>query len=109
MLKVCNIDINHSEKVYKQINEFVKILRHKFNIEKIYLYGSLAINELHEGSDIDLIVVGDFVGKIPQRIGEIMKLTDLPIEPLVYTPMEFQKLKKSSSFIKQVIKTGKVL
>jgi len=109
MLKVCNIDIDDTKKIYKEIDEFVDKLRHKFHIYEIYLYGSFATGEIHEGSDIDLVIVGDFKGRIFDRIGEVIKLTDLPIEPLVYTKEEFQRMRKSSSFLQEVIRTGKKL
>ena len=109
MLKVCNIDIEQREKIYKRLKQFVRKLRQKFLIQEIYLFGSGARGELHEGSDIDLMIVGDFKGKMPERIGQVLKLTDLPIEPLVYTPQEFERFKVNNSFIKRIIRTGKKL
>lgn len=47
--------------------------------------------DFHEGSDIDFIMVGEFEGKMPQRIHKILDLTSLPIEPLVYTEAEFEQ------------------
>ncbi len=108
MLKVCNIDIERSEEILEKVKEFARFLKKKFKIQKIYLYGSAVRNELHEGSDIDLVIVGNFKGKMPERIRKILKLTDLPIEPLIYTPQEFQKMAKNRNpFIRHVISTGK--
>ena len=107
MLKLCNIDIKHSKKIYQRLKEFVKKLKKNFEVDRVYLFGSFANEEFHEGSDIDLIIIGDFKGKMFQRIIEVLKLTDLPIEPLVYTKQEFSKLKQTSSFIKQVLKRAK--
>jgi predicted nucleotidyltransferase len=109
MLKVCNIDIEHREEVYEKLRQFVRKLRKKFSIQEIYLFGSAARGELHEGSDLDVMSVGDFQGRIFKRIGEVLKITDLPIEPLVYTPQEFEKLKSGNAFIKSILKTGKRL
>ncbi len=109
MPKLCNIDIGHCKEVYERLNKFVQKLKKKFSIEEIYLYGSFANRQIHEGSDIDLVIVGDFKGKIFERIEKILELTDLPVEPLVYTPEEFQRMKKSNPFITEVIKTGKKL
>ncbi|MCM8779129.1 MAG: nucleotidyltransferase domain-containing protein [Candidatus Omnitrophica bacterium] len=78
-------------------------LRKDFSIERIYLYGSFAKGEIHEGSDIDLIIVGNFKGSMFERIKQIIALTDLPIEPLVYTPEEFSRMCKDNPFIKGVI------
>lgn len=109
MPKLCNIDIDHSQKIYKELDRFIKKLKDKFLIYEIYLYGSFATGNIHEGSDIDLIIVGDFKGKIFKRIEEIIKLTDLPVEPLVYNLKEFNRMKESSSFLKKVMKEGKRL
>ncbi|MGA1844572.1 MAG: nucleotidyltransferase domain-containing protein [bacterium] len=109
MPKLCNIDIDRSQKVYKELAGFIKKLRHRFTIHEIYLYGSFASGDIHEGSDIDLIIIGDFKGKMFQRIEQIISLTDLPIEPLVYTLEEFNRMKRTSSFLKKVIREGKRL
>lgn len=109
MRKVCNINIENSEKVYKNLRRFIEKLKRLYLISDIYVYGSFASGEIHEGSDIDLLIVGDFEGRMFDRIGKILELTDLPIEPLVYTPSEFRRLKRESSFIKWVLKKAKRL
>jgi len=58
---------------------------------------------VHEGSDIDLIIVGDFRERFFERIEKILELTDLPVEPLVYTREEFEGMKEDA-FIKEVMK-----
>jgi len=108
MLKVCNINIENRERINTEIKKLAERIKKIFHAE-VYIFGSFAKREIHEGSDIDFIVVGDFKGKMPERIGKILELTDLPIEPFVYTPEEFQRLKKSRPFIKEILKTGKKL
>lgn len=107
MLAVRNINIEHREKIFEELKQFIAKLRRKFSISEIYLFGSFATGEIHEGSDIDLLVVGDFRGKMFERILEITRLTDLPIEPLVYTPEEFDRMKRSSPLVENILKTGK--
>jgi predicted nucleotidyltransferase len=76
-------------------------------VNEVYLYGSFAKGEIHEGSDIDLLIIGDFKERFFERIGKILDLTDLPIEPIVYTPQEFEELKNSQNpFIIEAIKTA---
>ncbi|WP_369017744.1 nucleotidyltransferase domain-containing protein [Thermatribacter velox] len=43
------------KKLIKSVKEFAQKLKALFPIEKIYLYGSVARGEIHEGSDINLI------------------------------------------------------
>lgn len=108
MLKLCRVNIEHSKEIYRKIEELVKELREKFPIKEIYLYGSFAKGEINEGSDIDLVIVGNFKERFIERIGIILDCTDLPIEPLVYTEEEFEELmNKDNSFIKEVLRTGK--
>ena len=107
MSKLCNIDIENSEEIYDKLRKFVKRLRADYEIRDVYLYGSFSHGDIHEGSDIDLLIVGNFNGKFVERISAVLKLTDLPIEPLVYTPEEFDKMKNENNFIKESIENGK--
>jgi predicted nucleotidyltransferase len=108
MPKLCRINIEQREKVFEDINNFAIRLKNKFNC-MVYMFGSFATGEIHEGSDIDLIVVGDFEERFFERIGKIIEMTELPIEPLVYTKEEFEEMKKSNPFIKDILRNAKKL
>ena len=108
MPKLCRIDIKNRKEIYEKIKEFIIEIKHKLPIKFVYLYGSFARNNIHEGSDIDLIIVGDFKEPFLKRIEKVLELTDLPIEPLVYTEREFQQMKdENNPLILEVLKTGK--
>jgi predicted nucleotidyltransferase len=106
--KLCRIDIGKRKEIVKEIERFSRELKDRFNCD-VYLYGSFAKGEIHEGSDIDLIIVGDFKERFFDRIGKILELTDLPIEPLVYTRAEFDKMKRNNLFIEGIFKYAKKL
>jgi len=106
--KLCRINIEDGEKIYEQLKEFAHLLKTKHKVKKVYLYGSFARGDFNEGSDIDLIIVGEFEDKMPQRINKIFNLTSLPIEPLVYTEAEFEQMKERA-FLKEVLATAKEL
>jgi predicted nucleotidyltransferase len=108
MYKLCRINIEDREKIYERLREFAQQLKSKHKVKKVYLYGSFARGDFHEGSDIDLIIVGEFEGKMPKRIGTILDLTLLPVEPLVYTEAEFEQM-KDRAFLKEVLVTAKEL
>lgn len=108
MYKLCRINIEDREKIYEQLKEFAHLLKTKHKVKKVYLYGSFARGDFNEGSDIDLIIVGEFEDKMPQRINKIFNLTSLPIEPLVYTEAEFEQMKERA-FLKEVLATAKEL
>ncbi|MHA1196719.1 MAG: nucleotidyltransferase domain-containing protein [Promethearchaeota archaeon] len=110
MYKLCRIDIENLEEIHKKLNVFINKLKKLFKIQDIYLYGSFYTGKIHEGSDIDLIIVGDFNERFFERIGKILSLTDLPIEPLVYTKQEFEELIRSKNpFILEIIKNSRKL
>ncbi len=108
MHKICRIDLENSDRIHEQLREFARRLKSKHNVKKVYLYGSFATGGVNEASDIDLIIVGDFKGKMPQRIRRIFDLTSLPIEPLVYTEAEFYEM-KGRPFLQEVLATAEEL
>jgi len=108
MYKLRRVNIGDSEKIYEQLSELASILKSKHKAKKVYLYGSFARGDFNEGSDIDLIIVGEFEGKMPQRIKKIFDLTSLPVEPLVYTEAEFEEM-KNRIFLKEVLANAKEL
>lgn len=96
MLKVVRINIEEGEKTYRDLEnkliEFLKRIKARFEIKKALVFGSFTRRELHEGSDIDIILIGNFKGKMHERILSVLHETDLPIEPLCYSEKEFQKM-----------------
>lgn len=85
-------------------------MKEELPVKEVYLHGSFATGRVHEGSDIDLVIVGDFQERFPYRIGRILKMTTLPVEPLCYTPEEFEDMKRRDNlFIKRVLATGRKL
>ena len=74
------------------INAFAEILRSRMDVERIILFGSVARGDFNEGSDVDLLFVGDFTERFPQRPVDIIILTDLPIKPVCYTGEEFAEM-----------------
>ncbi|MHA1369587.1 MAG: nucleotidyltransferase domain-containing protein [Promethearchaeota archaeon] len=110
MHKLVNIDIESREEIYSRLEDFIHVLCRKFDVEQVYLFGSFAKNQVHEGSDIDIIIVGDFKERILDRVGKILDLTDLPIEPLVCNREEFKEMiLQGNPFITEVLKYAKRL
>jgi len=103
MFKLCQINIEKREEIYEELMIFVKKLCSVYTIHHVFLFGSVAQDDLHEGSDIDLIVVGEFKERFFQRIADVLALTSLSIEPLVYTKEEFEEMKEEP-FIQDVLR-----
>lgn len=91
------------------IAEFKKALvKQGIKTERIILFGSQARGTAGEYSDIDLVVISndfqnlDFMQRcelLGRAIAEIME----PIEPLAYTPGEFDLQKQKASFLHEVL------
>lgn len=111
MHKICNIDIEHSEKVFKKIEKYKQRVIKKLNPKAIILFGSFTRNDINEGSDVDIVVIADFKEKFLDRIKILLDLnTGLPLEPIGYTPDEFNEMRiNGNSFILKIIEESKLL
>lgn len=95
--------------IKKIISEFKKALaRQGIKTERIILFGSQAQGTAGEYSDIDLVVISssfkdlNFMQRcelLGRAIAEIME----PIEPLAYTPEEFDMQKRKTNFLHEVL------
>ena len=97
----------------EELNRIVEVLKRNFDPEKILLFGSLADGNIHEWSDIDLVIVKK-TGKRPlDRILEASRLINptIGIDLLfIYTPEEFDtSVKEKFSFLTTIARKGKVL
>ena len=108
MYKLCRVNVDDREQIYERLNRFAHELKTNHGVSRVYLYGSFARGDFNEGSDIDLIIVGEFEGRMHQRIGEILDLTSLPVEPLVYTEEEFEQM-RDRPFLQGVLATAREL
>ena len=91
MSVVCSIDPRSREELLQRLRELASRLRDELGVEEVYLFGSLARGEQHQGSDIDLLVVGDLPGRVFDRIGLVLERTDLPVEPIVVSRASLEK------------------
>lgn len=102
---------NTNKRIKKWLDNFKKKLIKKYDPEKIILFGSRARGESLIESDIDLIIVSEKFKNIkwPIRLGKVAELWEgtIAIEPLCYTPEEFEKKKKQIGIVQQAIKEGK--
>ncbi|MBI3027508.1 nucleotidyltransferase domain-containing protein [Candidatus Woesearchaeota archaeon] len=94
----------------KKIESFAETIKNKFDIDKLIFFGSRAKGTYKKGSDYDFILVSkDFRGiKFTDRTSKIYpywKYKD-SIEPLCYTPKEFNKLKKQITIVREAVEHG---
>jgi len=95
----------------KRIISFVKKIKKAFKIDKAILFGSRARGDYLEDSDYDIILVSpDFENVFfTSRISRLYRFWDyfpIEIEPLCYTPKEFERMKKRVGIVQQALKEG---
>lgn len=96
----------------KEIKKITDQIIKKCRPEKIILFGSFAYGKPKPSSDIDLLIIKKSRKRKVERIKEIlMKVeSEIPLEPLVYTPKEIQKrLDMRDFFFQNVFRKGKLL
>ena len=108
MHQLCRLDLSRGKTLYRELGVELRALaqqlRTRYRASKILAFGSYARHELNEGSDIDLLIVGEFTERFHKRIGAVLDLTELPIEPLCYTEAEFEQLVRAKNpFITAVL------
>ncbi|MCS7236294.1 MAG: nucleotidyltransferase domain-containing protein [Armatimonadota bacterium] len=72
-------------------------------------FGSSARDDVHEGSDVDLVVDADFRKPFLDRI-RLLDLNDgigLPLQAVGYTPKEFRQMREAGNCsVQEVPETG---
>ncbi|MFQ6002669.1 MAG: nucleotidyltransferase domain-containing protein [Candidatus Zixiibacteriota bacterium] len=103
--------MNHkikSKPAQRIINRIIRQYRPK----KIIMFGSYARGDIHQGSDLDLVIIKNTKEKFLKRMDRILDLCDgkIAVEPLIYTEAEFEKmLKEGNDFLETVVSEGKVV
>lgn len=98
------------EKVDKWLERFLKIIKEKYSPEKVLIFGSRARGDHLLESDVDMIIVSSQFEGINwiKRIREVSDLWEglVLLEPLCYTPHEFEEKRKLIGIVNQAVKEG---
>lgn len=91
--------------------EIAQRLVEEIDPDRVILFGSVAAQEAGPESDVDLIVVKDSNLTFKERMRRIYTGVERSVDVDVfwYTPSELDRLKKTSSFVRHALSTGKVL
>jgi uncharacterized protein len=96
----------------EELDRVLKIIKEEYDPEKIILFGSLVTREVHEGGDIDLLIVKKTLKRPIDRSLELGRLIRprVGIDIFIYTPEEFETLQEENfSFFRSVLKSGEIL
>lgn len=80
--------------------------------DRIYLFGSWAIGEADELSDVDLVVIKRTAAAFFDRLLEVARLlpsTGPPVDILVYTPEEFARMRADGNVFAEMIEEEGVI
>jgi len=78
----------------QELHRMTEILIREYQPEKLILFGSAAQGEIHEWSDLDLVVIKRTDKPLLERIEEVLRLArpKVGLDVLVYTPEEMEDL-----------------
>ena len=100
--------MSRKEELERGLKKIVERLKKDESIRLVLLFGSMARGDVGSESDIDLIIVKETDKKFLDRLDEFYEDADIAMDLLVYTPDEFERMKKRS-FIKRVSEEGVIL
>ncbi len=105
--------VEHRKKLLEEeLHRIVEVLKRDYEPDKVILFGSLAEGDVHEWSDIDLLIVKRTPKRTIDRILEVSQLIKptMGIDLFVYTPDELAALvEEKFSFLTAIAEKGKVL
>lgn len=97
---------------YQQIEDLSKRIEKRFHPEKIVLFGSYAVGNPTEDSDVDLLVVMPFSGRSVDQAVEMRMETRpaFPLDLIVRTPEAVsERLQLGDTFLGGILGAGRVL
>ena len=110
-MKLFTLEERQTE-LQKELDRIVGLAIKEYQPEKIILFGSLAEGEVHEWSDIDLLIVKETDLRPVDRCLELFRLVHpkVGVDLFIYTPAEYNALlSEKFSFLLDILKNGKVL
>lgn len=83
----------------------------ELDVEKIIVFGSSVSNTVHKSSDLDILIIKKTSKKFLDRLDEFYQhlKPSLAMDIFVYTPEEFEDMKRKNQFIKSALKNGEVV
>ncbi len=98
--------------IQSHIKELCRQIVERFRPQKVILFGSYAYGVSNADSDIDLLVVMPFDGRVHEQAVKIRKglKTSMPIDLLVRTPEQVQeRVEMEDFFMREIVDQGKIL
>lgn len=100
------------KKLTSELQRILYIITHQYQPLKVYLFGSLAGEDIQEWSDLDVVVIKQTQKSFYERSAEIIRLVkpQCGFDVIVYTPKEWEMMSTQRAFIiNEVMGKGKLL
>ncbi len=101
------------QKLQENLARIVQTLITNYDPESIILFGSMCTGEIHEWSDLDIVVIKKTQKGFYERLREVARMceTDVGVQYLVYTPEEFERMRMEGYFFinEEIVNKGKIL
>lgn len=94
------------EQAIEIAKRYIDFLKGKYDIQKVFLFGSFAKGTNHDDSDIDLAIVLNHITDLIDTQIELMKLRrsiDLRIEP---HPFDLNDFNRTNPVVNEILKYG---
>lgn len=101
-----------TDRLERALDRMVAVLVKEYRPEKIILFGSFVSGLVHEGSDLDLVIIKETPKRPIDRQVEVYGLVkpEVGIDLFIYTPKEFRDLESMGfSLVREMVTNGKVL
>jgi predicted nucleotidyltransferase len=111
MMKLFTLE-ERKRSLQDELQRVIEVIKAEYRPEKIILFGSLAGGDVHEWSDIDLLIVKDTPKRPIERTLEVFRLIQpkVGIDLFIYTPEEYELLlQERFSFFLAIQRTGKIV
>jgi HEPN domain-containing protein/predicted nucleotidyltransferase len=103
--------LQRKQRLETELARYLGILEQQEGIEQIILFGSMVTQQIHEYSDIDLIVIQRSELPFLKRLQALRRVLSPQVgtDLLVYTPEEFQQMREGLFFQAEIISKGVVV
>lgn len=101
-----------AQQLTAELDRFTQIVVEQMQPERIIVFGSYATGDIHEWSDLDIVVVAETDLPFYDRLKQVILLVRpaVGMDVVVYTPAEWEHLEDARLFVREEIaKKGKVV
>ncbi len=113
MTEVATAVERRKARLEQELARVVDVLIREYHPLQIIVFGSIARDQVHEWSDIDLAIIKETDKRFLDRIGEVLELTRSPVglDVVVYNPQEFRQMLADGNYFvsEEILARGKTV